>query len=230
MCTIINISYIFVCAFNLRACIELQSNYKGCLSILSTIHYNFESFSQIWKANFCQSTQWMHGVLFGSLIICHVCGEAPNYQSLQKSTCSTPPVWPLFILSGRESWVLSQDNGKQNQRPLLPLATGSCYNPRKTGWDTLSDLGEKETPFPHAMLIRVMLSKAFVRSPNIDLMRAGKDSVKSENPSTLKRCHDQNVAQWMCDFQRRVGQCANPLKNHTPPPAYCILGFLGYEL
>ena len=33
--------------------------------------------------------QYKHEVLFGSL---NVCGEAPNYPSLQKSTCSTQPV------------------------------------------------------------------------------------------------------------------------------------------
>ena len=35
------------------------------------------------------------------------------------------------------------------------------------------------------MLIRVMLSEAFARSPNIDLMVAGKDYGKSENPSAF---------------------------------------------
>ena len=34
------------------------------------------------------------------------------------------------------------------------------YNPGKNGWYTMSDLGEKETPFPNAMLIRFMMSEA----------------------------------------------------------------------
>ena len=33
------------------------------------------------------------------------------------------------------------------------------YNPGKNGWDTLSDLREKETPSPNAMLIHVILSE-----------------------------------------------------------------------
>ena len=43
---------------------------------------------------------------------------------------------------------------------LQTHSDSSDCNPGKNGWDTLSDLGEKETPSPDAMLIRVMLSEA----------------------------------------------------------------------
>ena len=56
------------------------------------------------------------------------------------------------------------------------------YNPGKTDWDTLSDLGEKETPFPAGNVDPChVVKRSLARSPNIDLMVAGKDYGKSEN-------------------------------------------------
>ena len=66
----------------------------------------------------------------------------------------------------------------------------------KNGWHNLSDLGEGETPFPNAMLIRAMLSEAFARSSNIDLIRAGKDYGKREN-----RCFLLNSVMLLFLFQ-----------------------------
>ena len=37
----------------------------------------------------------------------------------------------------------------------------------KKGWHTLSDLGEKVTHFPNAMLIRVLLSEALPDPPTL---------------------------------------------------------------
>ena len=56
------------------------------------------------------------------------------------------------------------------------------YSGKKNGWHTLSDLGEKETPFPPAFIVDTSyVVRSLARSPNIDLMGTGKDYGKSEN-------------------------------------------------
>ena len=55
------------------------------------------------------------------------------------------------------------------------------YNHGKNGWHTLSDLGEKETPFPQCNVDPSHVVRNHARSPNIDLMGSGKDNGKSEN-------------------------------------------------
>ena len=50
---------------------------------------------------------------------------------------------------------------------------------------TLSDLGEKETPFPRRNVDLSYVVRNLARSPNIDLMGTGKDYGKSENPSAF---------------------------------------------
>ena len=55
----------------------------------------------------------------------------------------------------------------------------------KNGWYTLSDLGEKETPFPRRDVDPSHVIRSVARSPNIDLMGAGKDYGKSESPSAF---------------------------------------------
>ena len=59
------------------------------------------------------------------------------------------------------------------------------YNPGKNSWDTLSDLGEKETPFPRRNVDPSYVVRSLARSPNIDFMGAGKDYGKSENSSAF---------------------------------------------
>ena len=49
------------------------------------------------------------------------------------------------------------------------------------GWHTLSDLGEKETRFPQRNADASHVVGSLARSPNIDLMGAGKDYGKSKN-------------------------------------------------
>ena len=61
----------------------------------------------------------------------------------------------------------------------------SSYNPGKNDWYTLSDLGEKETHFPKCNVDLSHVVWSLASSPNIDLMGAGKDYGKSENPSAF---------------------------------------------
>ena len=87
---------------------------------------------------------------------------------------------------------------RQNNTDLIPVL-GECslnapekyWGPglatilEKNDWDTLSDLGEKETHFPRRNVDMSHVVRSLARSPNIDLMGAGKDYGKSQNPSAF---------------------------------------------
>ena len=52
---------------------------------------------------------------------------------------------------------------------------------KKKPVDTLSDLEEKETPFPQRIVDPSHVVRSLARSPNIDLIGGGKDYSKSKN-------------------------------------------------
>ena len=72
---------------------------------------------------------------------------------------------------------------------LHPAHMG-IYNPGKNGWYTLSDLGEKGTPFPQHIVDLSHGVRILARSPNIDLMGLGRIMVKARTPLlSIKQCH-----------------------------------------
>ena len=73
----------------------------------------------------------------------------------------------------------------QNKIQIINLGFRSDTPGKKNGWDTLSDLGEKETPLPQCNVDSSHVVRSLARSPNIDLLGAGKDYGKSENSSAF---------------------------------------------